>query len=224
MRMFLLGLGAALLATTVAAQEPIPITRPVWEGAPPRSGLPPRFTFRDYRDFVGVRCVVVAGALTNCVADEETPAPFAEAAIGAASAARLAANDADGAPTDGRTIQVRIGFPIPMAVDPPPAPPATDFISNMRWLETPSAPDFHRYYPAAALQAGLDARVVLECIVGENGRLACTIISEEPIGHGFDIATLQVAPLFRAAPENRDGVATAGRRLRLPIRWVSGRN
>lgn len=224
MRVFLLGLVVVSLATIAAAQEPAPITRPVWEGAAPRAGLPPRFTFKDYRDFVGVRCVVAAGALTNCVADEGTPAPFAEAAIGAASAARLQATDVDGAPTDGRTIHVRVGFPIPMAVDPPPPPPASSFITNMRWLETPSAPDFHRYYPAAALQAGMDARVVLDCIIGDNGRLACTIMSEDPIGHGFDIATLQVSRLFRAAPENQDGASTAGRRLRLPIRWVSGQN
>lgn len=224
MRMFLSGLAAALLATTAAAQEPAPIARPVWEGAPPRSGLPPQFTFQDYRNFVGVRCVVADGALTDCAAEEGTPAPFAEAAIRAASAARLAAADADGVPIEGRAIQVRIGFPIPMAVDPPPAPPDSNFISNMRWLELPTAQDFDRYYPPAALGAGIDARVILDCFIGQDGRLSCTLISEDPVGHGFDIASLQAARAFRAAPENQDGLPTAGRRLRLPLRWLSGRN
>ena len=109
--------------------------------------------------------------------------------------------------------------PIPVAVDPPPAPPTPSVITNPSWLERPNARDFARYYPERALERGQEGRVSLACIVGADGRIACTVTSEDPQGWGFGEAALRISRHFRMAPATRDGVPTSGGRVNVPIRF-----
>ncbi len=109
--------------------------------------------------------------------------------------------------------------PIPVAVDPPPAPPTPSVITNPTWLERPNARDFARYYPERALERGQEGRVNLACIVAADGRIACTVTSEDPQGWGFGAAALQISRSFRMAPATRDGAATSGGRVNVPIRF-----
>jgi len=109
--------------------------------------------------------------------------------------------------------------PIPVAVDPPPAPPTPSVITNPQWLERPNARDFARYYPERALERGQEGRVNLACIVAADGRIACTVTSEDPAGWGFGEAALRISRHFRMAPATRDGAATSGGRVNVPIRF-----
>lgn len=109
--------------------------------------------------------------------------------------------------------------PIPVAVDPPPAPPTPSVITNPQWLERPNARDFARYYPERALERGQEGRVNLACIVAADGRIACTVTSEDPSGWGFGEAALRISRHFRMAPATRDGAATSGGRVNVPIRF-----
>lgn len=111
--------------------------------------------------------------------------------------------------------------PVPMVVPPPlpPIPPRPNLVTNVFWVERPDARDFARNYPQRALDENVSGRALLECLVVADGRLACTVVSEEPEGYGFGEASLRVARSFRMAPETRDGVPTAGGRVRVPIRW-----
>lgn len=99
------------------------------------------------------------------------------------------------------------------------APSAGALITRPRWIERPAANDFARYYPPAALNAGVDARVVLDCIVGSDGRVNCVVTSENPTGWGFGEASLRLSGSFRMAPQLEDGTATDGGRVRVPISW-----
>lgn len=110
--------------------------------------------------------------------------------------------------------------PIPVAVDPPPAPPTPSVITNAVFTEQPDARDFARYYPERAQERGQEGRATVECIVGADGRLNCTITNEDPPGWGFGEATLRVSRHFRVAPATRDGSPTSGGRIRRTIRWV----
>lgn len=110
---------------------------------------------------------------------------------------------------------------MPVAIDPPPAPPTPSILTAPIWLERPDATDFSRYFPHDALVAGISGRVVLECLVAADGRLACAVLSEEPLGYGFNEAGLRVSRHFRMAPQTREGAATAGGRVRVPIRFVA---
>jgi TonB family protein len=169
---------------------------------------------------VDLRCTIRAGKLTACAAVEREPEGFAQAAIEAAGRAHIAAEDTIGAPTEGREIVVAIGFPIPVAIDPPPAPPSGRVLTGLTWLEQPDVSDFARLYPERAKQENVSGRVTLDCLVSADGRLSCTVISEDPPGFGFAEATLRIAREFRIAPQTQDGVATAGGRIRRTIRWV----
>ena len=109
--------------------------------------------------------------------------------------------------------------PQPNLAGPPPAPPPPGLLSGVTWLERPTAEDFARYYPARALDSGQEGRATLDCIVGAEGRLSCTVASEDPSGWGFGEASLRVSRHFRAAPATAGGQPTEGGRVRLPIAW-----
>jgi periplasmic protein TonB len=109
--------------------------------------------------------------------------------------------------------------PLPLAVDPPPTPPAPSVLTNPQWLQRPNAADFARYYPERAQEREVEGRVSIACIVGADGRLTCTVTSEDPPGYGFAEATLRISRFFRVAPATRDGVPTAGGRWNTTVRW-----
>ncbi|HYD73954.1 MAG TPA: energy transducer TonB, partial [Candidatus Binatia bacterium] len=98
--------------------------------------------------------------------------------------------------------------PIPVAVDPPPAPPNPAVLTGMNWVERPTGQDFARNYPHDAIRNNIEGRVVLDCLVGADGRLSCAVISENPPGHGFGDASLRISREFRAARKTVDGRST----------------
>lgn len=100
---------------------------------------------------------------------------------------------------------------------PPPSYPTT--LTNPVWLERPNARDFVRYYPPRALEREQEALVRLSCLVAADGRISCTVTSEDPPGWGFGEAALRISRHFRMAPATRDGVATSGGRVTVPIRF-----
>lgn len=61
--------------------------------------------------------------------------------------------------------------------------------------------------------------VVLDCTVRADGRLNCTVASEDPPNWGFGEASLRVARNFKVRPQLANGVPTEGGRIRVPIRW-----
>jgi protein TonB len=115
-------------------------------------------------------------------------------------------------------------IPIPPTPPPPPPPPqAPAVISNPSWIERPNASDFTRYYPPRALSDGQGGRVLLSCVVGANGRIDCSVASEDPSGYGFGQAALRISRHFRMSPRLEDGRPTEGGRVRVPISFqVSG--
>jgi len=111
--------------------------------------------------------------------------------------------------------------PIPVAVDPPPAPPSP-VLTGMVWLQRPSSQDFNRYYPSRAMEREQEGRVMLDCLVSADGRIACSVISEDPTGWGFGEAAIRISRNFRAAAQTSDGRATTGGRTRVPITFRLG--
>lgn len=109
--------------------------------------------------------------------------------------------------------------PIPVAVDPPPAPPTPSVITNPVFLQRPDVRQFSQYYPERANEREVEGRATIDCIVGADGRLSCTVTSEDPPGYGFGEATLRISRFFRIAPATRDGVPTSGGRFRTTVRW-----
>jgi protein TonB len=213
----------ALLVQGAAAQGAAgPIEKPVWETRPPFARVPPEGG--PVVGGVALLCRVVENVPADCTSSDDVPASYVEAAITAARAARLAPQDGDGQPVEGRDIAVRIPFPIPVMTrapssPPPSSPPPSAPMTGLTWLERPSGEVFASNYPTEALRNGVEGRVVLDCMVVAFGRLTCTIAFEDPPGQGFGAATLNIARSFRLAAQTADGTPTAGGRVRVPITW-----
>lgn len=89
-------------------------------------------------------------------------------------------------------------------------------ITRPDWIARPG--DLGRYYPARAIRVNREGAVELNCLVGTDGRLACTVLSETPAGYGFGEAALAIARDHQMAPAMRDGVPVEGSyRMRVPF-------
>lgn len=78
------------------------------------------------------------------------------------------------------------------------------------------------FYPAAAQEQGVGGRVVLECPIGDDGRVSCVVMEETPEGMAFGAAALRMSEDWRIAPRTRDGVPTAGGRIRRTLVFEPG--
>ncbi len=58
---------------------------------------------------------------------------------------------------------------------------------------------------------------MLECAVLSDGRLDCTVVSEDPAALGFGDAALNLSREFRMAARTSNGRSTTGGRVRIPI-------
>jgi len=99
------------------------------------------------------------------------------------------------------------------------ANPPKPTVAAPAWIQRPDGEDMARYYPKAAIKAGVGAaKVVIDCGVTRQGRLEnCLVQQEEPAQYGFGEATIQLASHFRMAANDLDGKPTAGGRVRIPI-------
>lgn len=117
----------------------------------------------------------------------------------------------------------------PVAAPPPPAPvaapapatvaaaPAEPATVRPVWTRRPSGRDLQAAYPAAAARQGVEGRVVLDCLIGNDLAIRCRARSETPAGYGFATAALRVAQQFRAAPALADGRPAAGERATVAL-------
>lgn len=92
-------------------------------------------------------------------------------------------------------------------------------ITNPQWLERPEGTDLAELYPTRAVRSGRGGRVVLDCVVRADGRVQCSVASEDPPGFGFGEASLRASRLFRMSPQLEDGKPSEGGRVRVPITW-----
>lgn len=92
-----------------------------------------------------------------------------------------------------------------------------DLITDPSWIAMPIGQDMARYIPDDA-RAGGGATV--ECRVDAKGWLrSCRVIAEDPPGQHWGKATIAVSTKFRAAPLSKSGQPTAGKLVRIPMRW-----
>lgn len=111
------------------------------------------------------------------------------------------------------------------------APKPPTLIAQPDWIAKPTGADIQRLYPAQALKQGVIGKVVMTCRVDDAGKLRRCALNDIavtgenlPIGPnadlGFGAATLKLAELFQMKPASKDGVATAGGQIRIPVRWA----
>lgn len=89
------------------------------------------------------------------------------------------------------------------------APPGPVLIERPRWAVKPD--NLEAYFPARALERGVEGEVALDCLVSTAGALACVVISEAPLDWGFGAAALRIASDHTMIPALRDGIPSEGR-------------
>lgn len=99
------------------------------------------------------------------------------------------------------------------------APPSDvgGLVTQPVWLTLPTGADMARFRPEGATASG---RAVIECKVSGRGLLDSCQVLEETAGEHYGKAALRVAARFRMGPRDRAGLATAGRKVRLPLTWT----
>lgn len=102
------------------------------------------------------------------------------------------------------------------------APHGVSQTNGPQWVERPAGPDFEKHYPERALIEEVEGRAMLACTVLETGRLECVVESEDPVEYGFGEAAIAISHAFRMPPVTREGVSTAGGRVRVPIAFRLG--
>lgn len=122
--------------------------------------------------------------------------------------------DAPPAPYDGPDIVADAGADV--LANGGAGDAAIPVITRPDWLQRPH--DLGAYYPERARDRGREGEVVLDCLVGTDGRLGCSVASETPTGWGFGRAALAIARDHQMVPATRDGApVTAQYRMRVPF-------
>ncbi len=88
-------------------------------------------------------------------------------------------------------------------------PPGPVLIERPRWAVKPD--NLGVYFPARALERGVEGEVSLDCLVTTVGALQCVILSETPRNWGFGAAALRIASDHTMIPALRDGIPAEGR-------------
>lgn len=171
------------------------------------------------RGRAAISCLItVQGALTDCVALEETPAGsgFGGAAIALTPQFLMRPATLNGTPVVS-TVNIPINFitygkgSIDQGKKVLPA--------NLAWSEAPSYADVAAAFPKKARAEHLGGRATLSCAMSEAGRLKdCEVATSEPKGYGFDLAAKALAKSF-ALPVTSDGdrKATHSLVVHLPV-------
>lgn len=128
---------------------------------------------------------------------------------------------------DAALAKARAGWrraPPPLAPPTPPPPPRSTaplpIVTNPEWIRKPGAEDLARLFPPAALEAGIEGRSTIECLVTAEGSLTnCVVVSEAPPGAGFGAAHIEAARLFRMRPKTKEGVSVEGGSVRITLVW-----
>jgi hypothetical protein len=99
-------------------------------------------------------------------------------------------------------------------------------LSNAPYTARPSVED-HEYVSRQLVRRArgqeYHTRFALDCIIAEDGGLACAAADAPPPASDQLEPVLQLMTRFRVAPMTESGEPTAGRRIRLVIRMGVGR-
>ncbi len=162
------------------------------------------------------------GRMTGCAVLSEDPVGmgFGEAALTLAATMAIAPRTADGQSVEGAHVRfaVRVNKAEAPAAPGAAASTAQRVIRNPSWRRTPNEAESRAAYPSYAISRGVNGRVLLRCLVREDGHLTdCVVLLENPPGLGFAQGALKLASKYEIGPTAEDGKPTAGALVELEL-------
>ena len=104
------------------------------------------------------------------------------------------------------------------ATPPPVAPPAPVYVTA-KWTKFP---DINEYYPSRAQDDEVEGSATVECtVVGADGRVKCSVVSENPPGYGFGAATVKAVE-GKGRADTSAGQIQVGSKMKLTVRFQLG--
>lgn len=94
-------------------------------------------------------------------------------------------------------------------------------LTEYPWVQSPNVVDFLHVFPRRALRDRVGGSVELNCLVVEDHRLACRVVSETPPNYAFAEAAMTLSGKLRVAPTLDDGQPTLGGKLRWTVDFAS---
>lgn len=179
-----------------------------WVKKPTAADLMAVFPTEAYRRGINgqatIDCVsTVQGALTDCVAIEESPAG---AGFGSAAIALTAQFLMKPARYHGAPVQSVARIPIRFITYGPADVGESKKVlpANLPWSQAPTYAELAAAYPKKARAEKKAGRATLACEMSETGKLRdCVVAASEPKGYGFDVAAKGLARTF-TFPVNSD--------------------
>jgi TonB family protein len=89
------------------------------------------------------------------------------------------------------------------------------------WDRSVTEADYARAYPERALMRDVEGVVALECLIGFDGRLDCSITREEPDNWGFGTAAMSLVATMRAGPRMSNGIPSANQTVDIEFVFAS---
>jgi TonB family protein len=174
---------------------------------------------RGVSGYATIDCVgTTQGALTDCVAIEESPGDMG---FGGAAIALTAQFMMKPARFKGAPVQSVIRVPIRFITYGPAMAVGSKRVlpPNLAWAEAPSYADVVAAYPKKARDEKMTGRATVSCNMSPEGRLTtCSIVSSAPRGYGFDTAAKALAKRFRyEITKESDKAATRSVSVHLPV-------
>jgi hypothetical protein len=89
------------------------------------------------------------------------------------------------------------------------------------WDRAPTQADYDRVYPLRALRHGISGEVSIDCLIGFDGKLSCSVANEDPRGWGFGSAALELAEMMQASPRMSDNGPSANENVTLEFQFTA---
>lgn len=98
--------------------------------------------------------------------------------------------------------------------------PAEPAYVQAKWTRFPDAQALADYYPDRATSDEVEGEATLECtVVDAAGKVACSVLDEQPKGYGFGKATMRMVQ-DKGRVDTSQGNVRIGSRLRTKVKWT----